>query len=174
MLPSAAPATPLALIVMGVSGCGKSTLGKLLAEALGAPFLEGDDFHSQAAVAKMRGGEPLSDADRWPWLERLGLATAEAIAAHGSAVVACSALRKPYRDRLRAVIPAPVRFVLPDSSRESLLARLAGREGHFMPASLLDSQLATLERPVADENAIVLGVEASPETLRDHVLSRLR
>jgi gluconokinase len=169
----AAPAPPPAVIVMGVSGCGKSTLGTLLAEALRCPFLEGDDFHSPAAIEKMGRGEPLCDEDRWPWLERLGRASAASIVGHGMAVAACSALRLRYRDRLRATIGRPVRFVLLENSRERLLARLAHRAGHFMPASLLDSQLATLERPLAEEDAITLLSEDPPEALRDTVLARL-
>ncbi len=170
---SPSPQPPLALIVMGVSGCGKSTLGSLLADALGCPFLEGDDFHSPEAIAKMRAGKPLDDEDRWPWLDRIGAAAAETLAEHGAAVVACSALRRRYRDRLRASIGGPVRFALLENSRERLLARLARRASHFMPASLLDSQLATLERPLADEDAITLCTEDPPERLRDIALARL-
>lgn len=173
-LPPALPASaPVAVVVMGVSGCGKSTLGLLLAEALGCPFLEGDDFHAPEAIAKMRGGEPLGDEDRWPWLERIGAAAAGALAEHGAAVAACSALRRRYRDRLRAAIGGPVRFVLLENSRERLLARLASRTSHFMPASLLDSQLATLERPDADEDATALVTEEPAERLRDLVLAQL-
>jgi gluconokinase len=159
---------------MGVSGCGKSTLGALLAEALGCPFLEGDDFHSPEAIGKMRSGQALGDEDRWPWLERLGAATARSIADHGAAVAACSALRKCYRDRLRATIRQPVQLVLLENTRERLLDRLAAREGHFMPASLLDSQLATLERPLAGEDALTLVTEEPPGTLRDLALARLK
>ena len=166
------PAPPFAVIVMGVSGCGKTTVGRLLAEALRCPFLEGDEFHAPEAVAKMRSGQPLGDDDRWPWLDRLAAATARSVAGYGIAVTACSALRRCYRDRLRATI-GPVRFVLLESGREQLMARLADRSGHFMPASLLDSQLATLEYPVAEEGAITLVTEDSPEVLRDHVLARL-
>lgn len=164
---------PGAVIVMGVSGCGKSTLGALLADALGCPFLEGDSFHAAEAVAKMRGGAPLTDADRWPWLDRLAAAAAESIAAHGVAVAACSALRSSYRDRLRVGIGAPVRFVLLDAAREQLLARIAGRPGHFMPPSLLDSQLATLERPHSGEAALTLPSHVPPAALRDQVLAHL-
>lgn len=158
---------------MGVSGCGKSTLGTLLAEALDCPFLEGDDFHAREAIAKMRGGKPLNDDDRWPWLARLGAATARSAAARGVAVAACSALRRCYRDRLRETIGLPVRFILLENDRDRLLERLADRAAHFMPASLLDSQFATLERPLADEDAITLVTENSPEFLRDVVLARL-
>ncbi|MBO9622492.1 MAG: AAA family ATPase [Sphingomonas sp.] len=158
---------------MGVSGCGKSTLGALLAEALGCPFLEGDDFHSREAIAKMRSGQPLSDEDRWPWLDRLGQATAQSIAEHGAAVAACSALRLRYRDRLRATIGRPVQLVLLENSRERLLERLTARPGHFMPVGLLDSQLATLERPQPNEAALTLVTEEAPGLLRDQVLERL-
>ncbi|WP_026009037.1 MULTISPECIES: gluconokinase [unclassified Sphingomonas] len=163
-----------AVIVMGVSGCGKSTLGALLADALGCPFLEGDAFHSEAAVAKMRGGQPLTDADRWPWLDRLGSAMAETVAAHGIAVGACSSLRIAYRERLRRRIGGPVQFVLLDAAREALLARMQARPGHFMPPGLLDSQLATLERPGAAEAALTLAADAPAPLLCDAVLAHLR
>jgi gluconokinase len=147
---------PLALIVMGVTASGKSTLGAALARALDCPFLEGDDFHSPQAVEKMRAGVPLTDADRWPWLDRLGSALGAAVADHGVAVASCSALKRIYRDRLREAITVPVYFVLPDASREELLRRLTHRPGHFMPASLLTSQLDTLERPQSDELALTV------------------
>jgi gluconokinase len=174
LLPYARPAARFAVIVMGVSGCGKSTLGASIAEALHCPFLEGDDFHSAEAIAKMRGGQPLSDEDRWPWLDRIGTATARSIAEHGAAVIACSALRLCYRDRLRATIGEPVQLVLLENSRERLLERLLARAGHFMPAGLLDSQLATLERPGAAEDALMLLSEEAPALLRERVLARLQ
>ena len=110
---------------MGVAGSGKSTLGAHLSRTLGCPFMEGDDFHSADAIAKMRSGQPLTDADRWPWLDRLGGAIGEAVAAHGVAVAACSALRRCYRDRLIEAIGAATRFVLLDSPHEELQRRLA-------------------------------------------------
>ena len=164
---------PFAVLVMGVTGCGKSTLGALLAEALNCPFLEGDDFHAPEAIDKMRSGYPLTDADREPWLDRLGAATARSIAEHGVAVTACSALRKCYRDRLRAKIACPVQLVHLDNSRELLLQRLGARAGHFMPPSLLDSQLATLERPLADERALTFATEALPRSLCDEIVAQL-
>lgn len=173
MPPFARPATPFAVIVMGVSGSGKSTLGTLVAEALHCRFLEGDDYHSREAIEKMRGGKPLVDEDRWPWIDRLGEATAEAVAQDGAAVTACSALRRCHRDRLRASIGRPVHLILLDNSRERLLERLTARTGHFMPVGLLDSQLATLERPLADEDALTLVTEAPATLLRDLVLARL-
>ena len=152
---------------MGVSGSGKSTLGALLADKLDSPFLEGDDFHDARAVAKMSAGRPLDDDDRWPWLDRLGRAVGETVAARGQVVAACSALRRSYRERLRDAIGAPTRFVLLDASHDELLRRLTRRAGHYMPASLLDSQLATLERPGADEAVFTLDAAAPPERLCD-------
>lgn len=150
---------------MGVSGSGKSTLGGLLAGKLDCPFLEGDDFHDASAVAKMQSGQPLDDEDRWPWLDRLGAAVGEALASGDRVVVACSALRRSYRERLRQAIDAPTRFVLLDAGHDELLRRLTQRAGHYMPASLLDSQLATLERPDADEAVFTLDAAAPPERL---------
>ena len=165
----ARPDEGLAIVTMGVSGCGKSTLGALLARRLGCVFLEGDAFHDDAAVAKMRAGRPLTDEDRWPWLDRLGLAIKDALASEGQAVAACSALRLRYRERLRAAIGAPVRFVLLDADREELLRRMTERPDHYMPASLLDSQLATLERPAGEEQVFALDALLSPDQLCDSV-----
>jgi len=163
-------AASLAVIVMGVSGSGKSTLAAMLADRLGCSFLEGDRFHAPEAVAKMRSGTPLTDQDRWPWLDRIGLAMAEAVRRDGIAVGACSALRRAYRDRLRAAVGVPLRFVLVDNAREVILQRLLERPGHYMPASLLDSQFATLERPVREEGALTILSDASPEQMCDAAL----
>src|SRR5512138_1339879 len=132
---------PLALIVMGVSGSGKSTVAAALAGAIGWPFLEGDEFHSPESIERMKKGIPLTDDDRWPWLDRLGRALGATVASHGIAVASCSALKRAYRDRLRETIAVPVCFALLEASREELLHRLTGRSGHFMPPSLLTSQL---------------------------------
>jgi gluconokinase len=144
---------PAAVVVMGPSGCGKSTLAAALAARLGWRFIEGDELHPPANTAKMASGIPLTDQDRAPFLE----AVADAIALQrGSGVVAaCSALKRRYRDLLRAR-GGPILFVLPQMDRADLLARLKARQGHFMPASLLDSQLADLEPPDPDEQALVL------------------
>ena len=162
-----------AIIIMGVSGSGKSTLAALLADRLACPFFEGDSFHSEASVAKMRAGQPLTDADRWPWLDRLGAAISVAVAGHGRSVAACSALKRVYRDRLRAAIAAPTAFVLLEADRNELARRLENRPGHYMPSSLLDSQLATLEKPEAGELALALDSTLPPELLADRVLDWL-
>lgn len=162
-----------AIVIMGVSGSGKSTLATVLAAKLGCPFLEGDDFHSAANVAKMRGGEPLTDADRWPWLDRLGAAIGAAAARDGITVATCSALKRVYRDRLRTAIALPTAFVLVTAGRGELARRLTARHGHYMPATLLDSQLAILERPDAEELALTLDGSFAPELLADQVVGWL-
>ena len=164
-MPVSETGVPLSIIVMGVSGTGKSTIGHLLAVRLACPFLEGDDFHDTAAVEKMRAGRPLKDEDRWPWLDRLGRALGDAAAANGRAVAACSALRRSYRERLIAAAGGQVRFVLLDNDRAELLRRLSDRPGHYMPPSLLDSQLDTLERPAADEPVLTLHSHRPPDAL---------
>lgn len=157
------PVTPQPItIVMGVSGCGKSTHGAALAAETGAVFIEGDAFHGAANIARMRAGLALRDADRWPWLDRIAAAI-NCAAADGEAVVAtCSALRRVYRDRLRDRIAAPVRFVLLDVPIDELRRRMAARTGHFMPPELLDSQLATLEWPGADEDVAIVQPPSAP------------
>ncbi|WP_442679878.1 gluconokinase [Sphingomonas sp. ASY06-1R] len=162
-----------AIIIMGVSGSGKSTLAALLAERFACPFLEGDTFHSEANVAKMRRGEPLTDDDRWPWLDQLGVAIGAAALAEGRAVAACSALKRVYRDRLCTAIGLPTRFILLEASREELSRRLNTRTGHYMPASLLDSQLALLEAPAADEPALTLEGNLPPAEMLDQAIAWL-
>ena len=162
-----------AIIMMGVSGCGKSTLAASLGERLGCPFLEGDSYHSDANVAKMRSGQPLTDADRWPWLDLLGEAIGKAVRTDGVAVAACSALKRAYRDRLRRAIGANTVFVLLEVGREELVRRLNSRPGHYMPASLIDSQLAILEPPSADERAITIDSTVPLEREADQLLRQL-
>lgn len=152
------------IVVMGVSGCGKSTVGKALAEALGWTFKDGDDLHPQANIDKMHAGHPLSDADRGPWLDRIVDWINEQQRHGGNGVVACSALRRAYRDHLRTANDA-VRFVLLDVPQAELQCRLEGRR-HFMPASLLESQLRTLEYPQQDEPVLtVTGKPALADTV---------
>lgn len=162
---------PCAIVAMGVSGCGKSTLVAHLAAHLGAPAFEGDDFHSEASVAKMRAGQPLDDADRWPWLDRLGAAVGAAVREQGIAVAACSALKRSYRERLERAAGVPLAFVLLEGEREEIAPHLAARAGHYMAPSLLDSQFATLERPGEDERALALHCYRPVEELRGEVLA---
>lgn len=163
-----------AIIVMGVSGSGKSTLAQALAGRIGCPFLEGDSFHSDEAVAQMRSGRPLQDLDRWPWLDRLGHATGQAVRADGRVAVACSALRRAYRSRLREAAAVATRFVLLDAEPAVIAQRIARREQHYMPASLLTSQFATLEAPAPDENALVLDALRPVESLCAEVIAWMR
>ena len=157
--------------VMGVSAAGKSTVGAALADALGVPFVDADDLHSDANRAKMASGTPLTDEDRWPWLDAVGARFRDAEAT--GLVMACSALRRVYRDRIRAVAPDVV-FVHLDGSRELLAARAAARTDHFMPAALLDSQLATLEPLGADEAGLVADVALPVADLVEDLAARLR
>ncbi|WP_051094237.1 gluconokinase [Kaistia granuli] len=147
----------LAVIVMGVSGSGKSSVGEGLAAALGIDFVDGDGLHSPENVAKMASGQPLVDDDRWPWLDKIGRTLGDRAAHPTGIVVACSALRKIYRDRIRAAAGQPIRFVFLDAPQSLVQDRLGARKGHFMPPSLLASQYATLERP-GDGEADVLAV----------------
>jgi gluconokinase len=163
-----------AIVAMGVSGCGKSTLVAHLATQLGCPALEGDDFHAEASVAKMRAGQPLDDADRWPWLDRLGAAIGAAVREDGIALAACSALKRSYRERLERTAGVPLLFVLLDGERDAIAARLAMRKSHYMPPSLLDSQFAALERPSSDERALRLHCYAPIEELHRDVLAWAR
>lgn len=148
------------MVVMGVSGCGKSSVGEEIARLTSAQFVDGDDLHPEANKAKMGAGIPLDDNDRWPWLDRVG----EVLAGPKGAIVACSALKRVYRDRIRAAAPGTV-FVHLDGSRELLWERISARQNHFMPVSLLDSQLAILEPLGSDENGVTLPITASVKSL---------
>jgi gluconokinase len=149
-------------VVMGVSGCGKSLVGATLAARLGAAWRDGDDLHPAANIAKMGRGEPLTDADRAPWLTKVGEALRDA---DGPALIGCSALKRRYRDAIRAAAGAPVAFVHLTGSRDLIAARMAAREGHFMPLSLLDSQFAALEPLAADETGVAVDIDAEPEAV---------
>lgn len=154
-----------AIVLMGVAGSGKTTVGRIVAERLGWRFLDADDFHSPENVEKMRSGQPLTDDDRWPWLDRLNGLLRE----DGSAVLACSALRQRYRDRIGAGLD-DVRWVHLAGSFELIGSRLAARKGHYMPASLLASQFNTLEPPSA---ALTIDVGDTPEVLAARILKEL-
>jgi len=151
--PPSAPLPPAPIVVMGVSGCGKTAVGTALAAALGARFVEGDRLHPPENVARMSRGVPLTDADRAGWLDAVGATLATA--GETGAVASCSALKRAYRDRLRRLAPG-VRFVYLAVDRETARRRVAGRNGHFMPANLVDSQFADLEPPGPDEAAATI------------------
>jgi carbohydrate kinase (thermoresistant glucokinase family) len=160
------------LVIMGVAGCGKTAVAQALVGRLGWAFQEGDALHPPANVEKMHSGTPLTDVDRWPWLDRIAAWIDARLAAGENAVVTCSALKRAYRDRIIGARPG-VRLVFLHGDRALLAARIGARRGHFMPASLLDSQLATLEPPGADEHPISLDVTPPPEELAAAVLSAL-
>ncbi|MEM7061230.1 MAG: gluconokinase [Pseudomonadota bacterium] len=165
---------PVRLIVMGVTGCGKTTVGALLAGRFGAVFLDGDDYHPEANVAKMAGGTPLTDDDRWPWLDRLGEVVEDAVAREGRVVLACSALRRVYRDRLRAACAEPPLFVHLSGSRDLIHGRMAARREHYMPVALLDSQIRALEPIQNDEHAVVIQVDVPADQIVTRVLAHLQ
>ena len=155
-----APAIAERIVVMGVSGCGKSTVGQALASALGVPFIEGDELHPPRNVALMASGTPLTDDDRRDWLHAVAAALSRAT--DTGAVAACSALKRSYRDILRGGAPG-LRFVHLVGERAVLEERMRRRSGHYMPASLLQSQLDILEPPTADEAAVTLDLDATPD-----------
>jgi gluconokinase len=152
-------------IIMGVSGVGKTTIAEKLAAKLGLPFKDADSFHPAANVAKMSRGEPLNDDDRAPWLE----AIVAYINAHENVVVTCSALKRKYRDVLRKAKPAG-KIIYLHGSEELIYARMSARTDHFMPLSLLKTQLATLEEPTPDENVLFVSVDGTS----DEILARIR
>ena len=164
---------PVQVVVMGVSGCGKSTVGLQLAQALGVPYVEGDDLHSAENVERMRSGIALTDEQRRDWLELIADRLAQAQSQSAGLVVSCSALKRSYRAVLRRGAPA-LRFVHLHGARALLAQRTAQRVGHYMPPSLLDSQLAILEPPQADEHAICCDIAQPPEQLLRDVLAHLQ
>jgi gluconokinase len=160
-------------LLMGVSGSGKTTIGAMLAGRLGWTYAEADDFHPPANVEKMRSGHPLDDDDRWPWLRTIAGWIGEREAAGQGAVVTCSALKRAYRELLRDGHPS-VHFVHVAVSLPVLRERLGSRQGHYMPASLLDSQLATLEPLEPDEPGFAAAGDESPDEVADQIVSELR
>ncbi|AGP57203.1 gluconate kinase [Streptomyces rapamycinicus NRRL 5491] len=156
---------------MGVSGTGKTTIGPLLAEELGVPYAEADDFHPPANIAKMSAGTPLDDDDRRPWLDAIG-AWARTRAERGG-VVSCSALKRMYRDRLRSAAPGIV-FLHLTGDRERIAERMKERKGHFFSGDLLDSQLATLEPLQPDEYGVAVDISPEPEVITERAAAELR
>jgi gluconokinase len=162
----------MVLIIFGVSGAGKTTIGQLLADELGWRFYEADDFHSQANIDKMRQGVPLTDEDRWPWLENLRQLIKRSLAAGENAVLACSALKEAYRRRLR--VNADVKLVFLRGDYELIANQLRQRRGHFMNPALLQSQFADLEEPLPTEGAVVIELGQSPRELVQEIKSKLQ
>jgi gluconokinase len=166
------PTSTITVVVMGVSGSGKTTVAHCMNDVLGWPFAEGDDFHPPANVEKMSSGTPLTDADRAPWLEAVARWIGEQEAAGRSAIVTCSALKRAYREVLRHDHPS-VWFVHVSSSPDALQDRLAARSGHYMPATLLASQLQTLEPLEDDEPGVTISGEGSPDGVAARALEAL-
>lgn len=162
-----------AVVVMGVSGAGKSTVGRLIAARLGCPFRDADSFHPVANIAKMSSGQPLADEDRWPWLLAIAGWIAEHRAAGTTCVVTCSALKRVYRDIVTDRQRADVRLVHLKGDFDLIAARLAARQGHFMPPALLRSQFDALEEPAADEHAMAVSIDAAPEDIARRVVNAL-
>ena len=165
--------TPCALIVMGVSGSGKSTIAEKLAERLAWTFEDGDRFHPASNVAKMSAGHPLTDEDRWPWLQAIADEIDRLCKAGEQAVIACSALKRAYRDIL-VHGRNDVRIIYLKGSQQLIANRLAQRKHHFMPPGLLDSQFKTLEPPQADEGPFNVSIDAPVETIVDNIVAQVR
>lgn len=158
-------------VVMGVAGCGKSSIGEALAEQLGGIYLDGDTYHPPSNVQKMSRGKPLTDEDRWPWLERFAK---EMQQRDGIVIGGCSALKRAYRDSITVAAGERTRFIHLSGSRELIRNRMNARTGHFMPTSLLDSQFATLEPPGADEDAITIDIDAPVDTIVANAIAALQ
>jgi gluconokinase len=167
-----AAAAPHVIVMMGVSGSGKSTIASMLAHRLGWVYEDGDWLHPKSNVEKMHHGEPLTDEDRWPWLKAIAEWIDETRQAGGHGVVACSALKRAYRDILIDGRP-DVRLVFLKGDQELIARRIAARDDHFMPASLLDSQFKTLEEPAADEHPITVSIAPHPREIVDAIVEKL-
>ena len=161
------------VIVMGVSGCGKSTVAAALADRLHGLYLDADDFHPASNVHKMQSGVPLTDEDRGPWLDRVGLAVHERAEAGETVFMACSALKRTYRDRIRRAVP-DVAFLALVAPRDELERRLQNRHGHFMPPSLLDSQLQTLQPLSSAERGVTIDVTGAEGPVLDRAVGALQ
>jgi len=172
-LKDASSKLPCALIVMGVSGSGKSTIASSLAARLGWTFEDGDRFHPASNVAKMAAGHPLTDEDRWPWLQAIADEVDRVCAAGGHVVIACSALKRVYRNLLIHE-RSDVRIVFLNGTKALIAERLGRRKHHFMPPGLLDSQFKTLEPPESDEHVITAPIDATVETIVEDVVRQFR
>ncbi|SUB02216.1 Thermoresistant gluconokinase [Pannonibacter phragmitetus] len=157
------------IILMGVAGCGKSSVGEAISARTGIAYRDGDDLHPAANVEKMRAGIPLTDEDRWPWLDQVGRELAD----KAPLIIGCSALKRVYRDRIRALAGGPVTFVHLAGSRDLIAGRMAQRTGHYMPLSLLDSQFAALEVPQPDEGALTADISQPLDVLVDGIVKGL-
>jgi gluconokinase len=166
-------ANPCALVVMGVSGSGKSTIADALAARLGWRYEDGDKFHPASNVAKMAAGHPLTDEDRWPWLQAIADDIDRTCNAGEQAVIACSALKRAYREIL-VHGRRDVRIVFLKGTQQLIAGRLAARKGHFMPAGLLTSQFKTLEPPAASEHPLIVSIDASVEAIVDDIIRQLK
>jgi gluconokinase len=169
----AARTVPCALVVMGVSGSGKSTIAEHLASRIGWTFEDGDQFHPASNISKMHAGQPLTDDDRWPWLRAIAAEIDRVCKAGDHVVIACSALKRAYRDIL-VHGRRDVRIVYLDGTQALIAERLARRTGHFMPPDLLPSQFRTLEPPGSDENPVTVSIDASIEAVVDDIVHQLR
>lgn len=159
------------MVIMGVAGCGKSTIGPLLAERIDAVYQDADHLHAAESIAKMKTGIPLTDEDRWPWLERAG----KLLAGDGQKlIIGCSALKRIYRNRLRETAGGDILFIHLVGSKEVIAGRMADRDGHFMPLALLDSQFATLEPPEQDETSLSVDIEQPAETVIADLIRQLK
>ena len=165
---------PCVLICMGVSGAGKSTVAAMVDSTLGWPFQEGDELHPQANIDKMSHNIPLTDEDRWPWLARCKAWIDERLAIDGKGLITCSALKREYRDYLVDGRYPAVRILYLEASRETLIERISRRKNHYMPVSLLDSQLATLEAPATVERPITINVEQTSAEMTRDVMENLQ
>jgi gluconokinase len=159
------------VIIYGVSGAGKTTIGRLLARELGWHFVEADDFHPAANIEKMHSGRPLTDEDRWPWLDRLRKQIKRSLVARENSVVACSALKRAYRERLR--VRGEVKFVFLRGDYALIEAQLSQRRGHFMNPALLRSQFADLEEPKTDEDVLTIELGRTPQELVEEIKTKL-
>lgn len=164
--------TSLIVLLMGVAGTGKTTIGKLLAAEVGASFCDADDLHTPASIAKMRAGQPLDDGDRWPWLDRVRARIDEAVQSREALVVACSALKHSYRERLRSPESAAVQIVYLRGNKATITERVRLRQNHFMKVTLIDSQCEALEEPTS-EDALILDISETPANMVSRIRSWL-